>query len=191
MEQKEKESCTIVIVQNAVQILCILFHQRRKINISTDKHVELINKIKDFATQEGYLFQDIKQLIDITAKEEEHKQVCNLAETNADLKGRYFKSNKEYYKVLSYQSQNEYQVECLTFDKDPNPVFKVNTHKSIQAGDGFLGQFSFSGFTTKSIMSSVVRDMEEITKEEFEEAAKDFLDKLLSMEWKTQRFEWE
>ena len=40
-------------------------------------------------------------------------------------------------------------------------------------------------------MASVVRDMEEITKEEFEEAAKDFLDKLLSMEWKTQRFEWE
>ena len=117
--------------------------------------------------------------------------MCELAEINKDLVGRYFKDSKRYYKILSCQSQNEYKIECLVFSIEPEATFINSSHKVIQAGDGFLGQFSFSSFETKSIMASVIRDLKEIDKEEFDEAAKNFLSKLLSMEWTATSYKWE
>lgn len=102
---------------------------------------------------------------------------------NIEPRHSMFPPMKRFYQIISNRSENEYRVECLVFDEHPTYWFKYQAHKAGFSGDFYLGSFEFEGFRTESKMAKNFTDMTEITKEEFNEHARLYLNELLETRW--------
>lgn len=153
---------------------------------------ETKEKIRHFVTVNDIQYNDVLSFLTDESVQEQSRMCKIRACKNTDLVGRYFKTPHKkslfpvmyrYYKILSYRSENEYRVECLIFDEHPVYWFNSRLHKLPQPGNGFLGRFDFDSFITDSIMAKDIRNMQEITEEEFNGAARKYLEELLELKW--------
>ena len=123
-----------------------------------------------------------------------HEELIKKSLKNKDLVGRcfyryespgLFPKMKKYYKIISYQSTNEYRVECLTFYEHPTYWFNYKSHLAQQPGDYYLGSFDFSTFRVEDEMARYFlnEDFIEISLDEYNEAIISHAKELVEMPW--------
>lgn len=167
------------------------------INNKTD----ILNKLKELSDNNDMSLDELSRLIKEESRKEGEDVLKQKVKENENYIGKCFYRiiNKErgmfpemrkFYLVLSNRSNNEYRVECLTFKEFPTYWFEYQAHKIGCIGDYYLGSFEFESFKTESIMASSLKTMTEISKEEFDKYAKDYLDKLLNLEWIEDHYRW-
>lgn len=155
---------------------------------------QLLSKLKKLAKENNIELKDI--LAELKQEERLHSEtkMVEQVEANKPLVGKCFYKTveprhsmfphmKRFYQVLSNRSENEYRVECLVFDEHPTYWFKYQAHKAGFSGDFYLGNFEFESFHTESRMANSFINMTEITKEEFDEHARKYLDEILNTHW--------
>lgn len=155
---------------------------------------ELLRDISIIAEKHGISTEDILYQLKHEQRLKYETEMAEKVKDNKNLIGRYFYAEieprhtmfpkmKRFYKVLSARSENEYRVECLIFNEHPAYWFEYQAHKAGFAGDYYLGHFEFNSFTVDSIMANSFKMMTEITKEEFDEHARQYLEEMLEMNW--------
>ena len=136
------------------------------------------------ADLQQYLKNDLRMKLDVKMK--------TAAEANRDLVGRCFVCGtdrtesmfpvmKQYVKVISYRSINEYHVACLVFTEHPTYWFDYQSHKLHMPGDWYFGEYVCDTICMENLMASDIRSMTEISNEEFATAARKYLDELLAL----------
>lgn len=116
----------------------------------------------------------------------QEKAIAKAGE-NAKYVGKYYVKNnssktfpgmKYYYKILSEQSSSEYHVEALVFSEHPVYWFEYKRYGN------YLGSFDFDSFVVKNIFIRYLDEQcEEITEEEYWEAAKQYFFELKNLNW--------
>ena len=152
------------------------------------------------ADENNMSLEEIRQELDNSILAERNKECVKTAEGNKDLEGRCFKVAHKphsglfpemcrYYKVISCRSENEYRVECLVFDEHPTYWFEYKACRTLRTGDWYLGSFDFDSFRTEDIMARSIREgMEPISEEEFNDAARKYVEELLITKWTPDHF---
>lgn len=116
---------------------------------------------------------------------EEIKQ--ELEEKRKKWVGRYFKEEKtdniKYIKVVNEHANSVYRVTALVFYEKVKYDFEINGYLEKFYGDKFIGEFKSNFFDLKNIYITDLYGCEEITKEEYDIAAGDFLNNLLEVEF--------
>lgn len=138
-------------------------------------------RIHDLYEQKQAISNEIYKL-----QREEIKQ--ELEENRKKWVGRYFKEEKEdntkYIKVVNEHADSVYRVTALVFYEKVKYDFKVDNYLEKFYGDKFIGEFKSGFITLKNIYITDLHGYEEITKEEYDIAAGDFLNNLLETEFK-------
>ena len=88
-----------------------------------------------------------------------------------------------FYKVVSARAGHVGEVECITFSQIPHISFRAERHLLWQPSDGIVGHYSYSGIHNCSVSKHKIEGLIEITKEEFETAARKHLNMLFESEW--------
>ena len=116
---------------------------------------------------------------------EEIKQ--ELEENRKKWVGRYFKEEKtdniKYIKVVNEHVNSVYRVTALVFYGKVKYDFELNGYLEKFYGDKFIGEFKSGFIALKNIYITDLYGCEEITKEEYDIAAGDFLNNLLEVEF--------
>lgn len=166
-----------------------------------NNHMDIIDQLKKLSNDNNMSLDELSTLIAKDSRKVEEEKLHNNVQKNEQYVGRCFynivnKSHsmfpemKKFYLVISGRSENEYRVECLTFKEQPTYWFDYQMHKMNFVGDYYLGKFEFESFETESIMVSSLKLMTEISREEFNKYAKEYLDKLLNLEWIEDHYRW-
>ena len=98
-----------------------------------------------------------------------HQSIIEQSQKHDYLVGKCFKKRVKphsgmfpemwrYYKVISYQSSDQYRVECLEFDEHPTYWFDHQSSALGMPGDYYLGSFDFYGFWTEDVMANELLD---------------------------------
>lgn len=155
---------------------------------------KLLSDLQRFAEEHNVSVKDI--VLEVKHKEKVHNEteMAEKVKANEQLVGKcfyktieprhsMFPAMKRFYKVISNRSENEYRVECLVFDEHPTYWFKYQAHKIGFSGDFYLGSFEFEAFRTESKMAKDFVNITEISEEEFNEHAREYLNELLETKW--------
>ena len=138
---------------------------------------------------------DVSRAFSQTIKNSAHKGIIQKAKENKKYVGKYyvmrvkpqggmFPEMNRYYKVISYQSSNEYHVEALAFDEHPTYFFDYHSSMIGEPGDYFLGNFDFEGFNVEDIFAqTLLMSAKEISEEEYWTAAEKYLSELRETPW--------
>lgn len=117
---------------------------------------------------------------------EEIKQ--ELEENRKKWVGRYFKEEKtdntRYIKVVNEHADNIHRITALVFYEKVKYNFEINDYLEKFYGDKFIGEFKSNFFDLENIYITDLYEYEEITKEEYDIAAGDFLNNLLEIKFK-------
>lgn len=136
---------------------------------------------------------DVSRAFRQVIKDTEHERIIQKAKENKKYVGKYYVHRVEremfpemnrYYKIISYQSSNEYHVEALAFDE--HPIYFFDYHSPIlgETGDNFLGNFDFEGFEVEDVfVQTLINSSKEISEEEYWEAADRYLAELKKIPW--------
>lgn len=160
---------------------------------------KVLKQIQDLARKNNMDIEDLVSSINEAKSEEDELLLRKNAEQNRHLVGKYYVSEtkqsssmfpkmKQFYHVLTNRSSSEYMVECLTFKEHPAYWFEYQIHKKDFPGDGYLGEYEFESFETMGISAKDLETMTEISKEEFDKAAKNYLEELLDLNWYTDHY---
>ena len=152
------------------------------------------DEIRQFMDRNGVSSEELYSILKDISRIDSDNRIREKVEKNEDLEGRCFckpthfggprfPEVKKFYKVLSARSENEYRVECLIFTEHPLYWFNYNAHMMGSAGDYYLGRFDFCSFAVESVLADKIREMEEITVEEFNGQACTYLGELLGLKW--------
>lgn len=115
---------------------------------------------------------------------EQQQEIVDMTMVNEGLIGRYFKSDKEYYyKVISPHASNEYRVSCLRLPTKPTYVFNKKLSRIYTPGVCYCGNFVLEGMDVVSKLASDFKNMTEISPEEYNEVAQNYLNELLTMDF--------
>ena len=142
-------------------------------------------------------YSDIEKSLQREIRKEQHNRIIKESEKNLNLLGKCFKRKTKpeifpevtrYYKVISIQSKNEVRVECLVFDNEPKYYFDYQSSMVGNPGDYYLGSFYFDSIWTEDEMASSIRHMEEISLEEYNQAMRDYIDKLIALPWYAEHY---
>lgn len=110
-----------------------------------------------------------------------------LEENRKKWVGRYFKEEKEdntkYIKVVNEHADNIYRITALVFYEKVKYDFEINNYLEMLYRDKIMGKFKSDFISLKSIYITDLHGYEEITKEEYDIAAGDFLNSLLEIEF--------
>lgn len=155
---------------------------------------KLLSDLQKFAKEHNMSVNDIVSEIKHKERAHDETEMAKKVKANEHLVGKCFCKTveprhsmfpvmKRFYKVVSNRSENEYRVECLVFDEHPTYWFKYQAHKIGFSGDFYLGSFEFEAFRTESKMAKDFARMNEISEEEFNEHAREYLNELLETKW--------
>lgn len=110
-----------------------------------------------------------------------------LEENRKKWVGRYFKEEKEdntkYIKVVNEHADNIYRITALVFYEKVKYDFEINNYLEMLYRDKIMGKFKSDFISLKSIYITDLHGYKEITKEEYDIAAGDFLNSLLEIEF--------
>lgn len=145
---------------------------------------------KEFNVTNAMISDAFKQSI----SSDYHHDIVKISESHKQLVGKcyqhilsprdgVFPKMKRFVKVLSHQSNSEYEVECLEFFEHPTYWFEYNSMTSGKPGDYYLGSFDFSSFEVYSEYISDIELLKEITEEEFNAHAIQYVQEMLKMPW--------
>ena len=150
---------------------------------------QIIEDVKEIADKNKVSLHVIKTLVSQEIKKEAEERDSKKINQNKDLVGKCFirdrgtslesPTMKKYFKVISERSINKYSVECLTFSEHPYYHFTSNAQSTSVPGDHYGGSFDFRSFETESVPVKSIQQLREISKEEYEEVAKKYLETLL------------
>ena len=148
-------------------------------NIKNIKNIK--QRIHDLYEQKQAISNEIYEL-----QREEIKQ--ELEENRKKWVGRYFKEEKadniKYIKVVNEHADSVYRITALVFYEKIKYDFEINDYLEIIYRDKIMGKFKSNFIGLKSIYITDLHGYEEITKEEYDIAAGDFLNNLLETEFK-------
>ena len=144
-------------------------------------------------------YNDFINAVNQEAHKMKHEELIKKSLKNKDFVGkcfyRYespglFPKMKKYYKIISYQSTNEYRVECLTFYEHPTYWFNHKFHLAPQPGDNYLGSFDFNSYKVENEMAHYFlnKDFIEISLYEYNVALISHAKELAKMPWGTNHY---
>ena len=135
-----------------------------------------LEEIKSLSTDiNNYLYENKKRLtLDQYEKNKKYVGKCY-----------YFNDTKEYVKVVSIKGGGAIYVSCLKFSLYPKAEF-INKFTFFDSWDGYCGHWEFEGIYVEDVLIKRLDDATEISIEEYNQAMKIYVDKLLNL-----RVEWE
>lgn len=102
--------------------------------------------------------------------------------------GKCYKDNKgSYYKVIDVVMGNRYRCVVLWFEKEPNMTYITYKGASYYENDFVETVEENNVFMIKSIMIKELEDMEEVSKEEFEDNYNKACNALLNLDYYIQK----
>jgi len=154
-------------------------------------------KLKEFAAENNLSLEEMRRILSAEERKETENNIKEKIEDNNKLVGRCFygqalsifrgphdvRKNNEYFKVVSGASENEFRVECLVFPEALEYRFETKMHLIYHPGDFILGRYRVKTFTVESVMISDLKRMKEVTEEEYNKAAEELLEEILSSRW--------
>lgn len=167
------------------------FVEEAKINGEKTIKVDFRDKLFNLMEECNITFEEAYELMKEFYINDVNSKIKESIKENEKYLGKYFKipthihcSDNKYLKVISATSVNVYNVECLFFDEHPTYWFDYQNSKSGTTGDYCLGAFDFDSVTVKSFHIKDLEQFQEITKEEFDNALRNYIEELIELEWK-------
>lgn len=151
-----------------------------------DKEIERL--VNEYNVSSNEIF---KRMLNVSKKEAHAKRIAEI-EKNKKYVGKCYKQfykpalfppMYKYYKVISNVGYDSYCVQCLRFDEHPTYWFDYKDIRMESADQYLTGEFDFSSFEAEDVFVNDLKECEEISRDEFDEAAKRYLDELLNLNW--------
>lgn len=149
--------------------------------------VDFEDKFKKIVEESNISYSEAYQIAKKWYVDMETTNIEEKIKENKKYVGKYFKMLHPilptYIKVISEASTNIYNVECLIFDECPTYWFDYQNSKVGTPGDYCLGSFDFLSVRVESFLIKDLQYCEEITKEDFDNALRNYIEKLINLEF--------
>jgi len=143
-----------------------------------------IEDIKKFADDNNTSMHDLYLMTKNYNDKLHQLAAINEAKDHSDFIGKCYKDDSWYYKVISVRAFAPTAVTCITIPVDPEPEFIDQVMTSCSLTDMYFGRFAMKTIDLDGIYLTDLEQLLSITDEEFNEAARRFVDNVLSVDWR-------